>query len=330
MDVKQLNRYRITKRGKRAIVLMLFLIIFLFVTVIFRLNVNAAKVIKRITLNSKIDTQSIFLPNEKDEKQNIIANVSEVSVITSKIIDSTKQDNSIVDSKITSDKNLGSLNEVKSEVSVNASELSYPVEKAYEKDGKKIAFLTFDDGPSAHNTLKILDVLRNYKIKATFFIVGSAAEKNKDILKAVVNDGHAIGNHTYSHEYKTIYSTIPNFVNEVKKTDSILKDILGSDFSTRIVRFPGGAFQSTAMIPFISELNKEGYVNIDWNSINGDGEGTNIPADKLVKKLKDTVLNQSHLVILMHDSSTKQSTVEALPHIIEYLKAQGYEFATLR
>ena len=306
------------------------LIIFLFVTLIFRNHVNAANIIKRITLNSKTDSQSISLVNKKeDNKQDMITDTGNSSVI-----DNSGNNNSIVESKIITGKNLGVLNDakinIKSEVSVNTQELSYPVEKAYEKDGKKIAFLTFDDGPSSHNTLKILDVLRNYKIKATFFIVGSAAEKNKDILKAVVNDGHAIGNHTYSHEYKTIYSSIPNFVNEIKKTDSILKDILGSDFSTRIVRFPGGAFQSLAMSPFISELNNEGYVNIDWNAINGDGEGTNIPSDKLVKRLKSTVLNQSHLVILMHDSSTKQSTVEALPQIIEYLKAQGYEFATLK
>ena len=298
-----MNGYRITKRGKAAIYVISFLIIFLIGNFIFKLHVNAYNSIKRIPFNNKTNSQGITLLN----KQDITINNNNPNLILSKTTSS-----------------------VKSETLVNNQELSYTVESAYVKDGKKIAFLTFDDGPSSDNTLRILQILKFYKIKATFFIIGSSAEKNRDILKAVVNDGHAIGNHTYSHVYKTIYSNVPTFINEIKKTDSIFKDVLGSSFSTRLVRFPGGAFQTTAMKPFVKELNNEGYVNIDWNVINGDGEGTNIPPDKLLKKLKDTVLDQSHLVILMHDSSTKRTSVETLPQIIEYLKAKGYEFATLR
>ena len=317
-----MNGYRITKRGKRAIYTMSFLIIFLIVNLIFRFHANADK---RITLNDKIDSQSITLLNKQSDNKNY-----EEKQIPTKTTSSNEVENPILESEIPTGEELQTSSPVKDGATVNKPELSYTVESAYVKDGKKIAFLTFDDGPSSDNTLKILDVLRFYKIKATFFIIGSAAEKNREILKAIVNDGHTIGNHTYSHDYKKIYSNVPAFISEIKKTDSIFKDILGSSFSTRLVRFPGGAFQAPGMKPFIKELNNEGYVNIDWNTINGDGEGNNIPADKLVKNVKNTALNQSHLVILMHDSSTKQTSVQALPQIIEYLEAEGYEFATLR
>lgn len=330
-----MNKYRITKRGKIALYTISSLIIVLVVNLIFRLPANADNIIKR-AFNDKASSQRITLLNkpsnskEYEEKQNIIDSSTPDTVITAKTTSITESENSVVKSKIPSDEGIEVPIEVKAEATANKEESSYTVESAYVKDGKKVAFLTFDDGPSSENTPKILDILRSYNIKATFFIIGSAAEKNRDILKAVVNDGHAIGNHTYSHEYKTIYSSVPTFIGEIKKTNNIFKDILGSDFNTRIVRFPGGAFQTPAMKPFISELNNEGFVSIDWNTINGDGEGLDIPEDKLVKKVKDTALNQSHLVVLMHDSATKQTSVKALPQIIEYLKAEAYEFATLR
>jgi peptidoglycan-N-acetylglucosamine deacetylase len=318
MDVIRMNGYRITRRGKKFIYTVSFLVIFLIVSLGFRLHANADNIIKQIPFIEKADSQKIPL----SDKQNTLVRDNEATLITNKAASSTELRDSLSENKVPTNESFGT--------SLDKEELSYTVETAYVKDGKKIAFLTFDDGPSKGNTLKILDILNYYKIKATFFIIGSAAEKNPDILKIVRNYGHAIGNHTYSHDYKSIYANVPAFINEIKKTNNLFKDILGKDFNTRLVRFPGGAFNTPEMKPYIKELNNEGYVNIDWNAINGDGEGSNIKSDKLVGKLKDTVLNQSHLVILMHDSSTKQTTVEALPQIIEYLKAEGYEFATLR
>ncbi len=203
------------------------------------------------------------------------------------------------------------------------------VENAYVSDGKKVAFLTFDDGPSSGNTIKILDILKSNNIQATFFIVGSAAEKNPDILKRIVSDGHAIANHTYSHDYNIVYSSVDAFMSEIKKTEDVMKKILGDTFFTRIVRFPGGSFEASKQ-PFRQELVKEGYVYVDWNAITGDGEGTNISPDKLISRLVSTAGNQNHIVVLMHDSPSKQTSVEALPGVIQNLKSRGYEFATLK
>ena len=86
------------------------------------------------------------------------------------------------------------------------------------KENKKIAYLTFDDGPSRTVTPQILDILAKYDIKATFFVVGKYAEKNPDILRRIYEEGHVIGNHTYSHNYNYIYKNVSNFVRELDAT----------------------------------------------------------------------------------------------------------------
>lgn len=213
MDVKQLNKYRITESGKRALITIAFLIIFLTVNVTFRLNVNADNIIKHFTFNDKTNSENIYLLNKQDsekdykEEKNELTS-SENNIITNNTTSSYEHDNLVAEVKIQTTNDL-----VKTE---KTQDLSYPVEQAYVKDGKKIPFLTFDDGPSSDNTIKNLAILRNYKIKATFIIIRSAAEKNKNILTAIANDGHAIGNHTYSHQYKTIYSNVHAFINEIK------------------------------------------------------------------------------------------------------------------
>jgi len=202
-------------------------------------------------------------------------------------------------------------------------------EKIAELDkGYKVAYLTFDDGPSRNVTPKILDILSSYNIKATFFVVGKQAEKNPDILKRIHDEGHAIGNHTYSHSYGYIYKNVNNFYHELQVTEEVFKNILGEDFETNIMRFPGGSF-GAKKAPFRKFVEENGYTYIDWNSLNGDAEGQHIPADKLVKRFKSTFANQQTLVILMHDADAKETTVKALPVIIDFLIDRGYQFATL-
>lgn len=194
--------------------------------------------------------------------------------------------------------------------------------------GYKVAYLTFDDGPSRTVTPKILDILYSYDIKATFFVVGKQAEKNPDILKRIYEEGHAIGNHTYTHNYAYLYKNVNNFYYELKVTERVLKNILGEDFETKLMRFPGGSF-GAQKAPFRKFVVENGYNYIDWNSLNGDAEGYQIPADKLIKRFKSTFANQQTLVILMHDTDAKETTVKSLPAIIEFLMERGYQFATL-
>lgn len=212
----------------------------------------------------------------------------------------------------------------------NLKEGKEPVEKVEEEmpvEKKKTAYLTFDDGPSVHSTTTILDILKQYDIKATFFVVGNQAEKNPDILKRIYEEGHAIGNHTYSHNYSYIYSNPSNFILELEITERILKSILGENFETNIIRFPGGSFGAKRE-PFRNAVVERGYKYIDWNSLNGDAEGHHIPKDKLIERFKSTYNNQQELVVLMHDTDAKETTPEALPYIIEFLRNEGYEFST--
>ena len=198
----------------------------------------------------------------------------------------------------------------------------------YKSDGHKIAYLTFDDGPSDRTTPGILKILDNYNIKATFFIVGSMAIRYPDLVKKEAADGQAIGNHTYSHNYKYIYSNVNAFLSDVNKCEVVLKSILGSDFNSKIVRLPGGSF-GRKLKPFRVALKSDGYHYIDWNDLTGDADGQNIPVAKLLANLKKYTNGKGHVVILMHDISTKATTVQALPKVIEYLKSQGYSFNTL-
>ena len=281
------------------------------------------------------DIRSEIFKNINAEKtsnsEKVVSSNKNVPKVDSKV-DVANTNNVNLANKVSTDKDktveLDKTAEVKKVTDTNV-EQCISVENAYISDGKKVAFLTFDDGPSSENTIKILDILKSNNIKATFFIVGSAAEKNPAILKRVVNDGHAIANHTYSHDYNIVYSSVDVFMGEIKKTEDIMKKILGNTFFTRIVRFPGGSFEASKA-PFRQELVKQGYIYVDWNAITGDGEGTNIAPTVLVSRLVSTAGNQNHIVALMHDSPSKQTSVDALPGVIESLKSRGYEFATLK
>ncbi len=197
------------------------------------------------------------------------------------------------------------------------------------QQSKKIAYLTFDDGPSSNITPQVLDVLKEYNVKATFFVIGNMAERYPDIIKRMNKEGHSIGNHSYSHSYKYIYGKTSNFINELKRTEKVLNNILGEKYETNVIRFPGGSFGSKKA-PFRKAVKDKGYVYYDWNSLNGDAEGHNISKRRLVQRFKTTFNGQKKLTILMHDMETKQTTVDALPEIIEFLQEQGYEFSVLK
>ncbi|WP_052447521.1 polysaccharide deacetylase family protein [Clostridium polynesiense] len=193
------------------------------------------------------------------------------------------------------------------------------------------AFLTFDDGPS-RNTEEILKILKKYNIKATFFIVGKAAENQRHLVKKIHSQGHSIGNHSYSHNVHYKSFSPEKFLEDINKNDMLLKDILGKDFKTNLVRFPGGSFNLPS---YKNKLKSAGYEDINWNASNGDTASIRVPTEVLLNNIytETEAINrrkQGHsLVILMHDLPTKETTVETLPKIIEYLKNKGYEFCII-
>lgn len=198
----------------------------------------------------------------------------------------------------------------------------------YKHDGIKTAYITFDDGPTSEEMPKILNVLDKYNVKVTFFILGKLAVENKEILKRAIEDGQAIGSHGYSHDYKKIYASLDNFKDDFEQADIAFKKALGEEFDTKIYRFPGGSFESYKN-PFKEFIISKGDTFIDWNALNGDAEGENLSVNVLFERAKATIGEKEHVVILMHDSQSKKNTVEALPLIIEYLKAKGYIFKPL-
>lgn len=192
----------------------------------------------------------------------------------------------------------------------------------------KIAYLTFDDGPSKVITPKILDILDKYDIKATFFVVGKMVDVNPDILKRIYNEGHSIGNHSYSHKYSYVYRSIDNFFQEIELTENALKNVLGDNFETSLIRLPGGS-HSEYKKKFVNAAVEKGYKVYDWNALNGDAEGINLDKDILINRLKSTVRGKKDLIILMHDTDAKSTTAEALPAILDYLIGEGYIFKKL-
>lgn len=192
----------------------------------------------------------------------------------------------------------------------------------------KLAYLTFDDGPSKKVTNQILDILDEYNIKATFFVLGKMVDANPDVFKRIYEDGHSIGHHSYSHNYKYIYKDTKNFLGEVQSTEKAFKKILGEDFETKLLRMPGGSFEKHKQ-KFLKMFEDMGYKNYNWNALNGDAEGVGLSKEKLINRVKSTTKGKKEVIILMHDTDTKQTTVDGLREIIDYLMKEGYEFRGL-
>ncbi len=201
-------------------------------------------------------------------------------------------------------------------------------EEARKDPNRKVAYLTFDDGPSRRSTPAVLDILDSYNIKATFFVVGNMIKENPEILKDTHDRGHQIGNHSYSHDYKYLYSSADNFMADIYKTEKLIRSIIGEDFDSKIIRFPGGSFEKRKD-PMKKAANEAGYNYIDWNALNGDAEGKKRNKTELLNRLKETVGGQKKIVVLMHDTDAKDTTVEYLRDAIDYLINEGYEFYVL-
>lgn len=199
-----------------------------------------------------------------------------------------------------------------------------------EQSNEKVVYLTFDDGPSA-NTKKILDILDKYNAKATFFVTGNG-QKYNSYIKEAYEKGHTIGLHSYCHEYDIIYSSVDAYFNDLTKIGDMVKDIIG--FTPHYIRFPGGSSNKvskkycTGIMSVLSkEVIKKGYQYYDWNCGTGDAEGNNIPTQTIIRN--STKKDDYNIVMLAHDTDAKDTTVQALPSIIEYYKNKGYVFKAI-
>lgn len=193
---------------------------------------------------------------------------------------------------------------------------------AGETDTLKV-YLTFDDGPSS-NTNRILDILDDYGVKATFFVTGKTDDESKAAMQRIVNEGHTIGMHSYSHDYSQIYSSPQAFAEDFTKIQNLIYDTTGVDCF--YYRFPGGSsnrVSNTDMSEFIKYINSQGVTYFDWNVANGDATSQAYTADDLIENVMSDVVKYKTSVVLMHDAADKEKTVESLPVLIENLQARG-------
>ena len=191
----------------------------------------------------------------------------------------------------------------------------------------KTVYLTFDDGPSQY-TSEILDILDDYGVKATFFVVNG---KYNHIMKDIVDRGHQIGLHCYKHVYSEIYESDEAYYKDLEKISNVVKKQTGVD--TKIIRFPGGGSNTISkkyspgiMTRLTTSVVEKGYSYFDWNCSNGDADGANTVVKQVIN-CSQFPRNEKKIVVLMHDN--KEITMKSLPKIIEYYKACGMEFGVL-
>lgn len=195
------------------------------------------------------------------------------------------------------------------------------------KGTKKIAYLTFDDGPSGY-TNAFLRVLDEHDIFATFFLIGNTAERHSGIYEKISNSGHTIGNHTYTHRINNgIYRNADAFIKDVLRQEQFIYNKTG--IKTDIVRFPGGSRTAAPKLRnnIVSKLKEMNYGYIDWNVASGDADGVEISKEGIYAYVVNGTKRRDVAVILMHDFY--KNSLDILPSIIKELKRSDYIFLPL-
>ena len=197
------------------------------------------------------------------------------------------------------------------------------------KGTEKIAFLTFDDGPNISVTPKVLDILKDEDVKASFFVIGKNVDTYPEIVKQAYEEGHFIANHGYDHNNSILYKNSESFINEIKKTDLAIGNAIGvQDYCSHVFRFPNGFMspnnkaKKKEAVNLLKDIN---YTYIDWNCLNNDSikKYNNY---QLLYNLKKSCKGKDTLVILMHDTKDVSNSSNVLKDSIKYLKSQGYIF----
>lgn len=192
---------------------------------------------------------------------------------------------------------------------------------AGEGDGGRKVYLTFDDGPSS-NTGEILDILAAHDVKATFFVVGKTEEKYQPLYKRIVEEGHTLAMHSYSHKYNEIYRSRESYVEDLTKLQEFLYETTG--VWCRYCRFPGGSSNTVSRVDMhelIDYLEEQDMSYFDWNISSGDASTAYISAEAVVRNSTANLAAFDEAMILLHDAADRDSTVQALPELIEKIQA---------
>lgn len=191
------------------------------------------------------------------------------------------------------------------------------------KHKEKIIYLTFDDGPSYKVTNKVLDILKENEVQATFFLIGDQIKDKEDVVKRIHEEGNGIGLHTYTHNFNKIYSDEDKFIQEMIICRRAINETIG--VSPNIIRFPGGSYKHLSK-NYLKKLHDNKFKVYDWNAENSDGLKPQIePYNLYTKAIKGSNELES-IVLLLHCTDMNKNTCQALPKIIKYYKSNEYEF----
>lgn len=215
--------------------------------------------------------------------------------------------------------------------SFHLNEEEFPVEEAQEEqeqetvvideENTRKVYLTFDDGPS-ESTERILEILDQYGVKATFFVTGEEAVSHPERYQAIVDGGHTIGMHSYSHRYNEIYASEDNFGSDLLKLQEFIEQT--TQVTPKFYRFPGGSSNTVSEQPmsvFCDYLTDNGITYFDWNMSSRDATSPMRSVDEIVHNCTADLEHFNNAVILLHDAANKSSTVDALPEVIETILA---------
>ena len=193
-----------------------------------------------------------------------------------------------------------------------------------------VIYLTFDDGPSGR-TPEILEILREENVKATFFVIGGDSEARRQWMRDIVNEGHTIAMHTYTHDYDDIYESVEAYLEDMYRIFSLIKEATG--VVPTHFRLPGGSingYNYEVCQDIISEMMRRGFVPYDWNVSSGDASSGGATANQILNNVVNGASGASRGIVLMHDAGTKFTTVEALRPMIRTLREMGFTFDCLQ
>jgi len=197
-----------------------------------------------------------------------------------------------------------------------------------------VAYLTFDDGPNPEMTPRILAVLAEKRAPATFFVIGYLAARYPDLLRRMVAEGHALGNHTYSHDLTKsspswVYRSPEAYLGELDAADEAIAAATG--LHPVVTRPPGGSYPYLTQ-EFRDAMAGKGYLTYDWDISAADSAVPRPTAEQILARIRARAEDRGRtsLVILMHDGGDDhETTLGALPLVIDLLRLEGYRLDTL-
>ena len=273
--------------------------------------------------NETTNTSQTIASTSQQEVQNTTKTTKSETNNTPATIDNNKNTTNTTETQAKPTEN--KTNENKTQTN-KVSENKTAESKTTTSNGKSIAYLTFDDGPSSI-TNSVLDILKKYNVKATFFVINSGSY-NKTTLQREVNEGHTIGLHAYDHNYAIAYKDDNSYLDGIDKLRAKVKADTG--FDSHYIRFPGGSsntiskrYSKGIMSRITKTAKQRGYKYYDWN-VDDDDAGSARTADDCYNNVVRELRPNRSNIVLMHDFGTNKKILEALPRIIEYCQKNGY------